>query len=150
LLLVGDGPLREGLQVQARELGVDHTVHFAGRLEDVRPALAAMDVFVLPSREEGMSNALLEAMAAARPVIATDVGGNGEIVREGETGLLVPVDDGDAMATALMDLLGDRERAARFGQAGREDAVRKFGARAMVERLEAFYEARLRARGAAS
>jgi glycosyltransferase involved in cell wall biosynthesis len=60
------------------------------------------------------------------------------------------VDDGDAMATALMDLLGDRERAARFGQAGREDAVRKFGARAMVERLEAFYEARLRARGAAS
>jgi L-malate glycosyltransferase len=150
LLLVGDGPLREGLQMQARELGVDHTVHFAGRLEDVRPALAAMDVFVLPSREEGMSNALLEAMAAARPVIATDVGGNGEIVRAGETGLLVPVDDGDAMATALMDLLGDRERAARFGQAGREDAVAKFGARAMVERLEAFYEARLRARGAAS
>jgi glycosyltransferase involved in cell wall biosynthesis len=147
LLLVGDGPLRESLERRARELGVEHTVHFAGRLEDVRPALAAMDVFVLPSREEGMSNALLEAMAAARPVVATDVGGNGEIVREGHTGLLVPADDGDALATALGQLLRDRERAARFGQTGLEDALANFNAGTMVARLQTFYETRLRERG---
>jgi glycosyltransferase involved in cell wall biosynthesis len=147
LLLVGDGPLREGLQAQARALGVDGAVHFVGRLEDVRPALAAMDVFVLPSREEGMSNALLEAMAAGRPVVATDVGGNGEIVRAGQTGLLVRADDGAALATALTRLLGDQDCAARFGRAGFEDAQAKFDARGMVDRLETFYEERLRERG---
>ena len=146
VLLVGDGPLREGLQRQARALGMEPAVHFAGRVEDVRPALAAMDVFVLPSREEGMSNALLEALAAGRPVVATDVGGNGEIVRSGCTGLLVPADDGDALASAVAQLLGDRERATAFGRAGVEQAEASFDASRMVDRLEAFYEERLRER----
>src|SRR5262249_56909692 len=88
IVIVGDGPLREKLQAQAHSLGVAHSVRFVGTVADVRPSLAAMDVFVLPSHAEGMSNALMEAMAAARPVVATAVGGSNEAVVAGETGAL--------------------------------------------------------------
>src|SRR5262249_56746103 len=100
LVIVGDGPLRESLAGQARTLGVEDSVRFEGTVADVRPVLAAMDVFVLPSRAEGMSNALLEAMAAGRPVVATAVGGNTEVVTDGETGLLVPPANPAAIARA--------------------------------------------------
>jgi glycosyltransferase involved in cell wall biosynthesis len=142
-LIVGDGPLRAPLEAQAHTLGLGGGVHFTGTVADVRPLLAAMDVFVLPSWAEGMSNALMEAMAAARPVVVTAVGGNTEVVADGKTGVVVPPGDPDAIARAVLDLLRDRERAARLGAAARDDVTRRFGARARVAELEALYAERL-------
>ena len=143
IVIVGDGPLRERLAGQARSLGVADSVRFAGTVADVRPVLAAMDVFVLPSHAEGMSNALMEAMAAARPVVATAVGGNIEVVTEGETGLLVPPADPAALVRAVDGLLRDPERASKLGAAARQVVSRRFGARARVAELERLYEERL-------
>lgn len=145
-LLVGDGPTRPLLAEQARRLGVTGDVRFLGAVADVRPALAAMDVFVLPSREEGMSNALMEAMAAERPVVATSVGGNGEVVTHEQSGLLVPGDDVPALVGAVAGLLRDPARAARLAQAARADVARRYGARARVAELEELYRTRLAAR----
>jgi L-malate glycosyltransferase len=143
IVIVGDGPLRERLAGQARSLGVADSVRFAGTVADVRPVLAAMDVFVLPSHAEGMSNALMEAMAAARPVVATAVGGNTEVVTDGETGLLVPPADPAALVRAVDGLLRDPERASKLGAAARQVVSRRFGARARVAELERLYEERL-------
>jgi glycosyltransferase involved in cell wall biosynthesis len=143
IVIVGDGPLREKLQAQAHSLGVAHSVRFVGTVADVRPSLAAMDVFVLPSHAEGMSNALMEAMAAARPVVATAVGGNTEVVVDGKTGVLIPPADPAAIADAIAALLRDPERAAGLGAAAREFVTRRFGARARVAELEHLYEERL-------
>jgi glycosyltransferase involved in cell wall biosynthesis len=151
LLVVGDGPLRDTLVAQARMLGIADRVRFTGTVGDVRPFLAAMDVFVLPSWAEGMSNALMEAMAAARPVVATAVGGNVEVLGEAHTGVLVPAGDPRAIAEAVGALLGDPERAFRLGSAARDSVERRFTARAGVAGLERLYEERLgvRARRAA-
>ena len=143
IVIVGDGPLREKLQAQAQSLGVAHSVRFVGTVADVRPSLAAMDVFVLPSHAEGMSNALMEAMAAARPVVATAVGGNTEVVVDGKTGVLIPPADPAAIADAIAALLRDPDRAAGLGAAAREFVTRRFGARARVAELEQLYEERL-------
>ncbi len=145
-LIVGDGPLRDALARHAAELGVADSVRFLGGVADVRPSLAAMDVFVLPSRAEGMSNALLEAMAASRPVVATAVGGNGEVIDAGRTGGLVPADAPEALAGEVAMLLKDARRAATLGSAAHEYVSTRFGARAMVARLEELYVQRLAAR----
>jgi glycosyltransferase involved in cell wall biosynthesis len=146
-LIVGDGPAADDLRRRAAALGVAGAVRFTGTLDDVRPALAAMDVFTLPSREEGMSNALMEAMAAGRPIVATDVGGNGEVLDRGRLGVLVPGDDAIALADAVTELLADGARAVALGASAREFVVAHWGARAMVAQLEAFYDRRLAARG---
>jgi glycosyltransferase involved in cell wall biosynthesis len=147
IVIVGDGPLREELQAQAESLGVADSVRFAGTVADVRPSLAAMDVFVLPSHAEGMSNALMEAMAAARPVVATAVGGNTEVVVDGKTGVLIPPADPTAIADAIAALLRDPARAAGLGAAAREFVTQRFGARARVAELEQLYQERLALRG---
>ncbi|GAB5450540.1 MAG: glycosyltransferase [Halioglobus sp.] len=113
LILVGDGPLREELLELAATLGLGDAVWFAGDRSDVPELLQAMDVFVLPSLGEGISNTVLEAMACGLPVIATAVGGNLELVRDGDNGALVPVGDPDALATRLGELLNDEDRRAR-------------------------------------
>ncbi len=100
-----------------------------------------MDVFVLPSRAEGMSNALLEAMATARPVIATAVGGTGEALDGRQTGILVPPGDTHALAAAAVELLADPARAARLGAAAQRAVEERFSARAMTERFTRVYEA---------
>jgi glycosyltransferase involved in cell wall biosynthesis len=146
LLLVGDGPLRAGLAAEAARLGLGDDVRFTGNLPDVRGALAAMDVFVLPSKEEGMSNALLEAMAAGRPVVATRVGGNGEVIDGARTGALVEPGDADGLAGEVLSLLDDPVRATRMGREAQRWVESRFGARAAVARLERFYEERLAAR----
>jgi len=146
VLLVGDGPLREALERRTDEVGLGHVVRFTGNLSDVRPALAAMDVFVLPSHEEGMSNALLEAMASGRPVVATAVGGTGELVADGRTGLLVPPAAPAELAEAVQCLLHDRPRAAQLAAAAQAFVGREFGARARVAELERLYEAAVDAR----
>jgi len=147
VLIVGDGPLREELARQAADLGVLGNVRFTGQVTDVRVALSAMDVFVLPSTAEGMPNALLEAMAARRPVVATAVGGMGEVLEGDRTGVLVPPQDPDALGRAILHLLADPARARRLGDAARSRVAGEFGARAMVERLESLYEERLAAGG---
>jgi glycosyltransferase involved in cell wall biosynthesis len=143
LLLVGDGPLRGQLERQAADLGLAPAVHFAGAVADVRTALAAMDVFVLPSGAEGMSNALLEAMAAARPVVATAVGGTREVLEDGRTGILVPPGDVTALAGQVLGLLGNPARSESLGAAARRVVSQRFGARVMVGRLEELYAERL-------
>jgi len=150
VLLVGDGPMRSQLDGLVGELAIAPSVRFTGSLADVRTALAAMDVFVLPSRAEGGSNALLEAMAAARPVVATAVGGNTEVVEHERTGLLVLPDDEEEMARAVMTLIADPRRAALLGDGAQRVVEERYGARAMVARLEGLYAARLAACGRAA
>lgn len=105
-LIAGEGPDRANLEALAKQLGLMNSVHFVGLREDVPNLLAASTVFVLPSRWEGMSNALLEAMATGLPVVATAVEGTTELVRPGETGLLVPAENSEELATAMTLLLG--------------------------------------------
>jgi len=143
ILIVGDGPLRPELTRQAAALGMAESVRFTGEIADVRVPLAAMDVFVLPSRAEGMSNALLEAMAARRPVVATAVGGTREVLDAECDGVLVPPGDATAMAREVLALLTDAPRAAHLGAAAAHHVESSFSARAMVTRLETLYAERL-------
>lgn len=144
LLLAGDGPLRERLAWRAREHGLEAAVEFLGHREDIGAVHAAADVVVLTSLEEGLPNALLEAMAHGLPVVATDVGGNREVVEHEVTGLLAAPGDRDAVAQALVRLLTDRDLAARMGAAGRERVRRHFGLRAMLDAYMQLYDDVLR------
>lgn len=141
--LVGDGPEREALASLAHALGIGHVVLFVGTVTDVRPWLAAMDAFVLPSREEGSSNAALEAMACGRPVIATAVGGTEELIEDGRTGLIVAPRDPVALATALATVLDAPEHAARLGGAARRVVEERYAVARMVHEIEALWNGRL-------
>lgn len=138
--IAGDGPDREALEAQARSLGIADRVTFLGERGDVDRLLPAFDVFTLSSREEGIPNALLEAMAAARPCVVTRVGGNAEVLEDGRTGWLVPAEHPAALAAALREALDDREEARRRGAAAREAMLTERSIDAMVRRHEAFYE----------
>ena len=120
LVIVGDGPDRPALERMARDLGIDQKVYFAGWRNDVARVLSAFDLFALPSRTEGMPNTVMEAMALGKPVVATDVGGVAELVKDEETGLLVPSDDLERFTGALSRMLEDRQFAGRVASAGRE------------------------------
>jgi glycosyltransferase involved in cell wall biosynthesis len=113
-------------------------VRFAGEIGNVADYLEALDVFVLPSRSEGMSNTLLEAMATGLPIIATDVGSNREVLDDGRCGLVVPA-DAEAIARALGQVLADREEARRMGRRARDRAASQFGLDRMVRRYEELY-----------
>ena len=134
LVLVGDGPEREPLERAASE-----SVRFAGQVPDAAGWLAAADVVVVPSRWEGAPLVLLEAMARARSVVATDVAGARECLAEGG-GEVVPIGDADALATATADRLLDRERAAREGAAGRARVEQAFDVRAASAAMAAVYD----------
>ncbi len=142
-LLVGDGPERAALARQAHNLGIADRVDLRGLVAQGADVLSEMSVFALPSHVEGMSNALLEAMAAGLPVVATDVGGNEEVIVAGETGLLVPPRDPDALAEALVLLLKDPERARAMGAAGRARVEQSFTVEQMVARLQTLYTSSL-------
>ena len=139
LLLVGDGELRDDLEAQARAIGLSEAVTFAGIRTDVPEILAALDVFVLPSLWEGMPNAVLEAMAAGLPVVATAVGGIPELVVDGVTGLLVPPHAPISLAEAIVRLLDAPDLRRQMGQAGRERVKKRFTVERMVSRTEALY-----------
>lgn len=140
LALVGrDSGTLEAVRALARGLGLSETVLFPGERADVPDFLRAADLFVHPSRQEGFSNAILEAMAAGLPVVACDVGGNAEAIVHGETGLLVPAGDDAAMADALGALLADPARSKAMGDAGRARAAAAFPLDGMVREMEALY-----------
>ncbi|HEV8439987.1 MAG TPA: glycosyltransferase [Methylomirabilota bacterium] len=143
IAVVGDGPLRPELEAQARKLGIRDRVLFLGARQDALELMRAFDVFVLPSLVEGMSNALLEAMAAARPVVATDVGGNSEVMVDGETGFLVPAEDPGALGAAIVKLLHAPELARDMGAAGRRRVTERYRVDIMVRRIEELYESLL-------
>lgn len=147
VVLVGDGPQREALAAHATRLGIAEQVIFLGRRDDIVPLLGMADVVAVPSRSEGCSNALLEAMAMGRAVVATDVGGNREIIRHGENGWLVPPADPDAMAQALLALLGDATLRERLGQQARRTVEQRFTRTAMTARFEQLYHALLTRHG---
>lgn len=145
LLLVGEGPERNALQTLVRELGLEKQVRFLGHRDDVADCLAAFDIFVLPSVSEGMSNTLLEAMGAGVAVVASDVGGNPEIVRAGVDGLLFPSGDLDALTIGLRTLAAQPATRARLAAAGRGRVLRDFSIDAMIFRYQTLYESACRA-----
>jgi glycosyltransferase involved in cell wall biosynthesis len=145
--LVGDGPERAALEAHAASLGLSDRVRFLGERPDVDRLLPTMDVFVLSSREEGIPNALLEAMAAGRPSVATAVGGTPEVMRDGETGWIVPPRSPERLAAALEQALDDPAEAARRGDNARRYAREVLSIDAMVRRHEAFYESLARSHG---
>jgi len=140
LLVVGDGPERSVLEAKADRLGIDESVTFAGLRDDVPDLLAAMDVFVFPSHYEGLPGALLEAMAAGLPCVATPVDGNGELLEAYESGLFFDVGDDAAMARALALLLEREDLAAEMGAAAQRRARQSFTVDTMVGNFEAVYE----------
>jgi len=140
IVLVGAGPERATLETMARDLGIAERVRFLGHREDVAELLPAMDVFVLPSVSEGMSNTLLEAMAAGVAVVASNVGGNPEIVRDQLDGLLFESGDEAGLHDRLQKMLADPVLRARMGRAGRERMLREFSMEAMITRYEQFYQ----------
>ena len=138
-VIVGEVDLDDGLQALVRGLGLENHLSLLGRRSDMPEAYSAFDVFVLSSHDEGMSNAILEAMAMEKPVVATDVGGTREVVRHGHTGLLVPPRDPEALAAAISEMLEQPGRAREMGRLGRRIVEEGFSARAMVRHMEQLY-----------
>lgn len=139
LCIAGEGPEREALEARAAANPVEGRVRLLGRREDLPDLLAACDLFVMPSRAEGLGIAALEAMAAGRAVVASRVGGLGELVLDGVTGKLVPPDDVDALSAALSELCADRGLRARYGEAGPGRVADGFQAEQMVQSYEQLY-----------
>ncbi len=138
ILLVGDGEMRPALEAQARALGLSDRIVFAGFREDIPSVIAAMDVLVLPSLNEGMGRVLVMAMALGKPIVATRVGGVPELLGDGEAGLLVPPGDPAALAEAVGTLLRDPTRAQALGEAGRR-RVHRYSVETMLDSLARLY-----------
>ena len=140
LYVVGDGPLRSQLEREARDRAIDARVCFAGIDPEVHPWLSSTDVFVLPSRSEGMGRVLQEAMASGVAVVASRVGGIPELVRDGVSGLLVDPDDPAALAEAIGDLLDDDARRRQLADAGRRFVADSYGLPGLVSEIEEIYD----------
>ena len=140
LALVGDGPLREGCQLLLDTAGVSALSWLPGERDDVPEIMRGLDCFVLPSLAEGISNTILEAMDCGLPVVATDVGGNADLVIHGVTGQIVPAGDVDAMAHSLVQLASSPELAQSMGRAGRQRILEKFSLDAMVGTYQGLYD----------
>jgi glycosyltransferase involved in cell wall biosynthesis len=145
-LLAGEGELSDSLRLVAVELGLQDSTFFLGRCESVAELLNISEICVLSSKAEGFSNSILEYMAAARPVVVTNVGGAREVVTEGETGYLVTSGDDAAMAKRLISLLRDPERARLMGSNGQRVVAEKFSCEAQLARTEELYDRLLGAR----
>lgn len=140
LMVVGDGPLFQDLKAQVETLGLQDDVWLPGDRKDIPELLQAMDIFVLPSLGEGISNTVLEAMATGLPVIATAVGGNPELVIEGETGYLFPVGDEQALTAHLEHLLADSATRQRMGHTARDTVSQQFSWDSTVAGYLAVYD----------
>jgi glycosyltransferase involved in cell wall biosynthesis len=137
--IAGDGSQREKLERLAQSLGLQREVEFLGFVSDVPAFLSAIDIFVLPSLFEGLGVAVLEAMAAARPVVASDTGGLRELVADGETGLLVAPEDSISLARTISQLASQRERMRAMGANGRARVEKYFTMEKMAQQNESYY-----------
>jgi sugar transferase (PEP-CTERM/EpsH1 system associated) len=140
LVMVGDGPLRSACQALLDEHGVADLCWLPGERSDVPAVMQGLHCFVLPSLAEGVSNTILEAMASGLPVVATQVGGNAELIVQGRTGLIVPASRPPAMAAALVTLANDPQLARQLGQAGRAEVESRFSLSAMVNAYRGLYD----------
>jgi glycosyltransferase involved in cell wall biosynthesis len=138
-IFAGTGPLEAEVRALCKAAGVTDRVRFLGYRQDLRPVLAAADMVVLPSVSEGLPLAAVEALAAARPIVATAVGGTPEVVLNDQTGLLIPPGNPAALAEAMDRVLSDRSLALRLGTSGRTFVERHFDVRTQVERTVALY-----------
>ena len=146
LVLVGEGPMRPALEQQIRGLGLESRVRLHGTELNPELIYPAFDLAVQASSREGLPNALLEAGAAGRPMVATAAGGSGEVVIDGRTGLLVPVDDGAALARAIRHAVSDAGLRQRLGRAAREHVAATFGMERFVAEFAVLYEEQVAAR----
>ncbi len=144
LALVGEGPEEPAIRAEVERLGLGERVTLLGLRNDVPRLLSAADAFLLTSRNEGIPLTVIEAMAAGLPVVATAVGGVGEVAVDGETALLAPAGDADALARHLLCLAGDPSLCERLGRAGRERAFAHFDEEQMLARYEGLYREMLR------
>jgi len=140
VLLIGDGPLRNKFEQYAVRLKVSDRILFLGSRRDINALMNASDLICTPSLSEGFSNTILEAMAVGKPVLASNVGGNPEIVVDGETGILVRPRHAEALAQEISDLLNHQELFLKMGEAGRKQIENHFSAEKMAKEYEAFYE----------
>jgi glycosyltransferase involved in cell wall biosynthesis len=139
-ILAGEGGLTDSLRALAAEMGLERDAFFIGRCQHIAELLAVSDVCVLSSKAEGFSNSILEYMAAARPVVVTNVGGAREAVAEGETGYLVEAGDDETMAARLISLLNEPERARLMGAQGRRTVEQKFSCAAQLTNTLSLYQ----------
>lgn len=148
LVLAGDGPQRAELATLAASLGIGSRVHFLGWVQELPRFYATIDVFALSSLNEGTPVAAIEAMAAARPVVSTQVGGVPDVIETGVSGLLVPARDVEKLAAAMIELAGDPHRRAAMGAAGRARAAEHYSHRRLVDDVERLYVDLLRVKRA--
>jgi glycosyltransferase involved in cell wall biosynthesis len=139
-LLAGDGPLRSDLEARAGALGVSDRVGFVGQLADARELLAAADIVALPTRSEGLSNSVMEAMAEGLPVVASDIPANAEVVADGVNGVLFRVGDAEALAAGIRRLAGDEALRSRLGAESRRKVEERFNVGRRVAEELAVYE----------
>ncbi len=147
LVYVGKGALEKELREESSRMGVSEKVWFLGWRDDIQEILPILDIFVLPSLNEGMGRVLVEAMAAGRPIVASNVGGIPDLVYQGKNGLLVPAADHKALARAIGFLIGNPDKRRQMGEKGREMAIR-FGTDSMVQKIDRLYLELLRESGA--
>ncbi|WP_438317024.1 glycosyltransferase [Candidatus Caldatribacterium sp. SIUC1] len=148
LLIAGDGPLRKDMEIMAQEFDIKERVKFLGIRRDIPQLMNAADAYVMSSSWEGMPNVLLEASATGLPIVATDVGGNREIVLEGETGFLVPPRNPEALAVAMARLMDLPEgKRLEMGRKAREHVTEHFSLEKVVDLWEALYEELLQRKG---
>jgi glycosyltransferase involved in cell wall biosynthesis len=140
IAIVGDGPELAALRARAGAFGVAEAVRFPGGSADPLAALRAMDLFAHPSWAEAFPYVVLEAMSLARPIVASDIGGVGEALIDGQSGLLVPPRDSDALARALIELLDDPARARRLGESAMGRVRSSFSRDAMIDGVSAVYD----------
>jgi len=150
LVLVGDGPLRAEAEALLEGAGMEAYAWLAGERADIDAIMRGLDCFVLPSLAEGISNTILEAMSSSLPVVATAVGGNGELIEQGSTGSLVPAGDPQALAKAILDYFRDPARTRQHGAAGRRLVEQRFSLEAMMARYVGVYDQLLGGAGRAA
>jgi N-acetyl-alpha-D-glucosaminyl L-malate synthase BshA len=139
LVMVGDGPDRVEAVEEARTLGVEDDVHFLGRIDDVAPLLSSADLFLLPSNRESFGLSALEALSCGVPVVGCNVGGLPEVVRHGETGMLMPLGDIDGLSSAALEILSDPAKWQAMSELAASDARARFSEDAIVPQYEALY-----------
>ncbi len=145
--IVGDGDLRQELEAQAKELGLEGTIRFLGQQTDVARRMSTFDCYVLSSVIEGMPNALLEAMALGRPVVTTSAGGSAEVAIDGESGLVVPPRDADALSSAIERVLTEELLSERISRGAASRVKSQFSERAMLTALDTLYRREMTAAG---